>query len=117
VSDVLSAVRVKPERHGAVLIVSNPPYISDSEELSFQISGFEPKCALRAGEKGLDVIERLIREAAPILRQKGPLGALVMEIGAGQDSDVRCIAQREELTTINYIQDLRGVKRVVEVGK
>ena len=57
------------------IIVSNPPYISQSEfeSLPTDVKDFEPKTALLAGTKGTDVIERLIPQSAARLRSKGHL--------------------------------------------
>jgi release factor glutamine methyltransferase len=61
------------------VIVSNPPYISQSEyeTLPTDIREFEPKAALLAGAKGTEVIERLIQQSATRLR---PGGHLLMEV-------------------------------------
>jgi len=60
-------------------IVSNPPYISQSEyeALPVDVKNFEPKMALLAGAKGTEVIERLIRQSADRLRSDG---WLLMEV-------------------------------------
>jgi release factor glutamine methyltransferase len=61
------------------IIVSNPPYISQSEyeALPTDVKDYEPKLALLAGTKGTDVIERLVSQSADRL-QSG--GHLVMEV-------------------------------------
>src|SRR5580658_3690492 len=58
-SDLLSAVR--GERFDAV--VSNPPYIAESEVLEAQVRDYEPHTALFAGATGLEVYARLIPQA------------------------------------------------------
>lgn len=45
------------------LIVSNPPYIPAEMELEKDVADFEPHQALFAGEKGMDVIEKLVTQA------------------------------------------------------
>jgi len=57
------------------IIVSNPPYISQSEfeTLPTDVKNFEPKAALLAGAKGTEVIERLISQSANRLRSGGHL--------------------------------------------
>jgi release factor glutamine methyltransferase len=69
-------------------IVSNPPYVSDDDWklLEVNVRDYEPCSALRAGVEGLDVIERLIRQAPPFLE---PGGHLMFEIAPGQDDSVR----------------------------
>ena len=61
------------------IVVSNPPYISQSEfeALPADVKNFEPKVALLAGTKGIDVIERLIPQSADRLR---PGGHLLLEV-------------------------------------
>ena len=51
------------------IVVSNPPYVGESEEDSVQIEvrKFEPRNAVFAGPTGLEVIERLLDEEAPAL--------------------------------------------------
>lgn len=49
------------------LIVSNPPYIPKDVALSKDVADYEPHEALFAGERGADVIERIVRES-----QKNP---------------------------------------------
>jgi len=57
------------------IVVSNPPYISQSEfeSLPTDVKDFEPKTALLAGTKGTDVIERLIPQSVNLLRSGGHL--------------------------------------------
>jgi release factor glutamine methyltransferase len=56
-------------------VVSNPPYISQSEfeALPTDIKDFEPNLALFAGARGTEVIERLIPQSADRLRSGGHL--------------------------------------------
>ena len=70
------------------LIVSNPPYIrsADIEGLATEVRDFDPLAALDGGADGLDAYRRIAPEAARLL---APGGALVMEVGQGQSSDVR----------------------------
>ena len=63
------------------LIVSNPPYIAESEELEPQVRDYEPHSALFAGRTGLDVYRRLIPQARAALIAGG---WLLLEIGHGQ---------------------------------
>lgn len=65
------------------LIVSNPPYVPDAEcdalAPEFQ---HEPRLALAAGADGMDVVERILREAPAHLDDDG---WLVCEIGGSQE--------------------------------
>lgn len=65
------------------LIVSNPPYVSDAEmrELPEEYLR-EPDLALRAGGDGLDVVRRILAQAAAHLN---PRGALFVEVGESDE--------------------------------
>jgi release factor glutamine methyltransferase len=69
------------------VIVSNPPYVGESERASLaaDVVAHEPAAALFAGEDGLAVITRIVAGAATRLR---PGGLLALEIGAGQAAAV-----------------------------
>jgi release factor glutamine methyltransferase len=60
-------------------VVSNPPYVGESEEdqVQLEVRKFEPRNAVFAGATGTEVIERLILQAKAALK---PGGWLVMEI-------------------------------------
>lgn len=79
-ADALSALRPGPRFH---LIVSNPPYISESEwpELQEEVRRHEPRTALLAGETGIEVIRSLLGPAKGHLR---PGGGILSEFGFGQ---------------------------------
>lgn len=61
------------------LIVTNPPYVkaSEMEELPAEYR-HEPALGLEAGEDGLEIAIRILRDAASYLR---PGGIIVMEVG------------------------------------
>jgi release factor glutamine methyltransferase len=61
------------------LIVSNPPYVGESEEdqVQLEVRKFEPRRAVFAGASGTEIIARLIPQAHAALR---PGGWLIMEI-------------------------------------
>ena len=95
-------------------VVSNPPYVGESEEDSVQLDvrKFEPRNAVFAGPKGTEVIERLIPQAHEVLK---PGGWLVMEISGTIAPDIR-----ELLIGWNDVQitnDLQGIARVVSAQK
>ena len=62
------------------LIVANPPYVAKDEFESLpEEYRYEPALGLRAGEDGVDVIGRILEEAAPHLATEG---LLVVEAGS-----------------------------------
>jgi release factor glutamine methyltransferase len=70
-----------PAVRGAVdLIIANPPYVADGDELPTSVADHEPAAALFAGSDGLDVIRRIAAESPGWL---APGGAVAMEVGAG----------------------------------
>ncbi len=74
-------------------VVSNPPYVGDSEEdqVQLEVRKFEPRTAVFAGPTGLEVIERLIPQARTALK---PGGWLVMEISGTIADRVKHHAER-----------------------
>jgi release factor glutamine methyltransferase len=95
------------------LIVSNPPYVRESEWQSLQpeISLYEPADALIAGPDGLDIIRALIPAAAEVLVRGGVLG---VEVGQGQARSVEALFERARFTRVETIRDLAGIPRVVK---
>jgi ribosomal protein L3 glutamine methyltransferase len=65
------------------LIISNPPYVAAGEVDAFPPEyGHEPIMAHLGGEDGLDLVRRILAEAADHLN---PGGGLICEIGTGRD--------------------------------
>ncbi len=95
-------------------IVSNPPYIKESEylDLAPDVRDYEPRGALVAGEDGLVVIRRLIQGAPEHLAAGGPI---LLEIGWEQGRAVREIAQACGLVCAQIVQDLEGRDRVAVI--
>jgi release factor glutamine methyltransferase len=73
------------------LIVANLPYIAENEwaALAPDIAEFEPALALSGGPDGLTAIRQLLQQAPGHLNARG---ALLLEIGAGQGSQVAKLA-------------------------
>ena len=76
-ADLLAGV---PDEYDAIL--SNPPYVAESERASLapEIVRHEPPGALFARSDGLDCIRALIAQAAARERVK----TIALELGAGQ---------------------------------
>ena len=93
------------------LILSNPPYIAETEraELSPEVL-CEPETALFGGEDGLSLYRRIIRGAGERLH---PQGMLILEIGASQAEQVRELLLENGFEQIRLVKDLGGLDRVL----
>jgi release factor glutamine methyltransferase len=91
-------------------VVSNPPYVGESEEdqVQLDVRKFEPRSAVFAGATGLEVISRLIPQARRALK---PGGWLVMEISGTIADGVRGLFGRCD--DVQITNDLQGIPRVV----
>ncbi len=73
--------------HKTFLLVSNPPYVPDTAMLEPTVERFEPTIALRAGPKGMKVIEPLLRAAYGNPMCKG----VIMELRTDQLPEIERI--------------------------
>lgn len=94
------------------MITANPPYVPEREwaDLSPVITRHEDPGALLAGADGLDVIRRLVPEAAGCLR---PGGMLALEIGESQYAAVEALFLAHGFDSVQCDQDLAGIKRII----
>lgn len=98
------------------LIVSNPPYIATAElsRLEPEVALHEPRAALDGGDDGLDAY----RELAPrVARRLSESGFALLEVGAGQASDVAAICVAAGLQAHGRACDLAGRERCVVVKR
>ena len=99
---------------GAVTaIVSNPPYICESDWSGLQpeVSRYEPRLALVAGPRGTELHERLLNEAMSYL---APGGLLLMELGLGQSADVQAMVRsKPAYSSVETVPDEAGIDRVL----
>jgi release factor glutamine methyltransferase len=106
VCDLMSAIAP-----GSIdLIVSNPPYVplTQREGLQREVRDFEPHVALFGGKTGFELYERIVADAARVLR-KG--GWLVMELGFGSRDRVAAMLAGWDEVTVE--PDLAGIPRVI----
>ena len=92
------------------LIISNPPYIPKAEILTLmdEVKTHDPMVALDGGDDGLDAW----RQLAPVIaRRLCPIGAVFVEIGAGQDDDIERLFHAEGLSLMAKYPDLSGHNR------
>ncbi|MEA3158010.1 MAG: release factor glutamine methyltransferase [Betaproteobacteria bacterium] len=95
------------------VIVCNPPYISEArlEGERAPLLELEPREAFAAGPYGISIHQRVIRDALAFLR---PGGALLFEVGLGQERQVKTLFERSRrYEDIRVIQNEAGEGRVV----
>ena len=95
------------------IIVSNPPYIAESDWAGLQpeVRLFEPRLALVAGPQGTEFHRRLLSEAKPFLSAQG---LLLMEIGQGQAVAAKEMAKEiGGYAPVTLVEDAAGIERVV----
>lgn len=109
-SDLLNGVK----KTSFDFVVSNPPYVGESEEdtVQLEVRKFEPRNAVFAGPTGLEVIERLIPQAREVLK---PGGWLVMEISGTIAPRVRELLA--DWKNVQITKDLQGIERVASAQK
>jgi release factor glutamine methyltransferase len=95
-------------------VVSNPPYVGESEEdqVQLDVRRFEPRSAVFAGPEGIEVIARLIPQAQSALRTGG---WLVLEVsGTIADPVQRLLSGWDK---VRAIPDLQSIPRIVQARK
>lgn len=106
------------------LIVSNPPYVTEKEwcTLDVSVTHWEDKTALVAPEHGLAIIKRIIEQAPHFLKpnkdvQERDIPQLTLEIGYSQGPSVKHLMDEAGYHTTKIIQDLEGKDRIVVGSK
>lgn len=94
------------------LIISNPPYIATEEikTLDPEVKLFDPTMALDGGTDGLKHYRQIANIIGDYLQ---PEGHILLEIGQGQEKDVKDIFTAEGFTHKNTVCDLAGIKRCI----
>ncbi|GJQ59534.1 MAG: peptide chain release factor N(5)-glutamine methyltransferase [Candidatus Scalindua sp. AMX11] len=99
------------------LVVSNPPYVTESELscLEPEVRDHEPVTALVAGEVGLYYLKRIVNGSPEWLR---PGGYLILEIGETQAEQVaQLMVQSGTFAGIKIFQDLQKRDRIVSARR
>lgn len=98
------------------LIVSNPPYVSETElsGLQREVRDHEPREALAGGPDGLDIVRRLLTESGAFLKTGGHL---LIEIGFSQGEAVKALVDERIWQLHGIHSDLQGIPRVVILKK
>ncbi len=112
--DLFQPLEIKNLQGLADCVVSNPPYVrdEDSENLSEEITDFEPKVALFSGDDGLNFHKRIVEECKAYLKSGG---LLALEVGLGDAERLFDFIRSEgSFHKIGMIKDLAGIKRIVK---
>jgi release factor glutamine methyltransferase len=99
------------------IVVSNPPYVAyrEREIIRREILEYEPAQAIFAGERGTEVIEKIIRDAGNKVQ---PGGYLLLEFGHGQRKEIeRLLEATGEYDSIEVFADYHKIDRVVQAKK
>jgi release factor glutamine methyltransferase len=108
-SDLLESY--PPERFD--LICANLPYIPSGELAGLAVAEHEPRLALDGGMDGLELIRRLLGQAAGAL---APSGGMLLEIEYRQGAEAARLAQAAfPEGKVQIHKDLAGLDRVVEI--
>ena len=91
-------------------ILTNPPYIDPklSDRIQTSVTVHEPEIALFGGTDGMEIIERIIREAP---RHLNPGGILYIEHEPEQAEKIKALVPQAEI-----FEDQFGVKRYSRIA-
>ncbi|WP_366938470.1 peptide chain release factor N(5)-glutamine methyltransferase [uncultured Bartonella sp.] len=94
------------------MIISNPPYIPESEisTLATEVKEYDPLRALAGGQDGLDFYRKLAEGSRPFLK---PHGMVAVEIGKGLEEDVIALFSENGFELKKTRKDLNGVLRAL----
>lgn len=110
-SDLLQALITSKQKVN--LIVSNPPYVAESEreQLSRTVVDYEPHVALFAKEEGLYYYRQIIGQSTDVLLKPG---LIAFEVGHGQaEQVVQLILNTYPKARCQIRTDLSGIERIV----
>jgi release factor glutamine methyltransferase len=101
----------------AGIIVSNPPYVRESEKnmMHRNVLDHEPHSALFVPDNDPLIFYRAILEASRVLLK--PAGRIYFEINEALGSEVASLAESYHLKNVEIINDLNGKERFVKGGK
>lgn len=111
--DLLAPFARDPGPDAVDLVCCNPPYISSAKvaAMDAEIARHEPALAFDGGPLGIRILDRVVREALPLLR---PGGWLAFEVGAGQGRGLRRrVEQRGDYEGVLEASDATGEVRAI----
>ena len=93
------------------VVISNPPYIREDEEIEDIVKNNEPNIALYAKDNGLYFYENILKRINTILKEKY---LIALEIGEKQFNDIKIIKDKYlPLANIELKKDMQGRDRMV----
>lgn len=97
------------------IIISNPPYIANNEEVEYSVDKYEPHLALYANDNGLYFYKKIIKNASKYLNDKF---IVAFEIGYQQADDIIKIVDNNFTDVKTIIEkDLSGKDRYLFIIK
>ena len=101
--------------NGFDIIVSNPPYISKTDQnLQKNVHDYEPHLALFSENNGLIFYEKILKNISSTIKNKF---YLFLEIGKGQEKDVLNLLKKNNFTLISIENDLAEIPRCIVAKK
>ena len=94
------------------IIVTNPPYIKNVEynNLDGCVKDYEPSSALKGGVDGLEIINKVIKKSAVLIKKQGKL---IIEFAYNQKLGVEKILKANGFFINKVIKDFSGHNRVI----
>ncbi len=92
------------------LVVANPPYVAEGDELPPEVADWEPARALVSGPTGMEDLTRIVAEAPAWL---SPAGSLVLELAPHQARAMVVQARAAGFAEVEVRPDLAGRDRVL----
>lgn len=98
------------------VLLCNPPYLRDDERegLAPDVRLYEPAEALFGGPDGLGAYRMLATLLPMLLKSEG---RAFLEIGAGQEAEVRVLLEASALEIVHVAPDLAGIPRCIVAGR
>ena len=97
------------------VIISNPPYIKDNEEIEDIVKNNEPHLALYAGSEGLDCYEKILKDVSNHMKDKC---LIAFEIGYTQKEDITNLVNKYlDNVRIESKKDLSDKDRMLFIFK
>ena len=93
------------------ILVSNPPYIPQDEEMQHSVKHFEPHVALFGGEDGLKFYRIIFERSKYLLKEKS---FMAFEMGYNQKENLTALAQEYfPNSKIEVLKDMSGKNRML----